>query len=311
MVLLVAVAVLHIGAAKAEAQARCNTDVDCRQSRGDFDKCINGGCFSSECDIDSDCPARHRCENLSNGKTRCVEVDCRTDSDCPPPGDLTPGDARRYCIDYTCEQCKVDSQCGSRSCNEQTHDCITCRSNSDCPQAFPRCFHGNCGNCASDADCRKPGYCGPGNVCLTGVCRTPADCPPGWDCRNGRCGMAQTDMQRLVDELRNLRRVEVELPKKPGKPATFKLGEIASLINGSKAVRSTIGLVILDKRSQTLLDIGRFAPNNDGSIALPRSFSGTPSSTIPRTGDLCGFGVGITDARGKLLGQTSVCLEVR
>lgn len=314
--LLLASVALLAAAGSASAQRRCNTDQDCRKfpsgapNPADFDRCIGGGCVDSACDRDADCPARQRCEQDRNRVTRCVAVECKVDSECPPPGSTSPF-RLRYCINYQCEACKFDNECPTRSCNEQTNDCITCRANSDCPPSFPTCFHGTCGNCANDADCRKPGFCGEDNACVVGACRGSGDCLPGWDCRNGRCAVQQTDLQRLLAELRKLRELVVEFPPQPGGPLGFDLGGVGALINGSGAVRSRLGLRLLDRGGRPLVDLGQFEPNGSGGLNLPGSVSGRPLSAIDRGGDLCGFSLAVTDERGNVAGQTSVCLRAR
>ncbi len=283
----------------------CNADTECNLSR--FDRCLSGFCRKRTCNQDLDCGARKRCNERQDFTTFCTDVECNADADC----------SGRPCISYDCKDCRQDIDCNTRQCNESTNTCVNCGSNSDCPTLFPHCQAGICNGCLADSQCGEmqicsaPGFGNP-RTCANVQCKNDTHCGPGMVCQLHRCAVAQTDLQKVLAELQKLRRLRIQAPPEGRGPITVDTAELDALLDASGGVRTAVGLVVLDKGGRPLLDLGRFTPRaGTTTLDIPASITGQPASDVPRTGDLCGFGVGVTDERGTVRAQTSVCLEVR
>jgi len=129
------------------------------------------------CKRNTDCPSV-RCTPLvfADASMKCVPSQtcdngtciptCATDSDCTS----TPSAPR--CLQNTCVQCLVNSDCRHASNGDvptpacaANNVCIQCNGDSDCPAASPHCSNETCFVCLTDADC-DGGTCGPFmNVC--------------------------------------------------------------------------------------------------------------------------------------------------
>lgn len=92
----------------------------------------------------------------------------------------------------TAASCAVDAQCpdSTRRCKIESHSCVACLRNSDCPQGSA-CDNNGCTSpiaCQSDADCTGSEW----RLCdvargLCVRCASSADCPLSHECRESRC----------------------------------------------------------------------------------------------------------------------------
>jgi hypothetical protein len=163
----------------------CATDRDCY---GAVPVCDTGQGRCVKCQDDGDCPGELHCEPVTGECRDCVTNDhcpfanspiCdpasrQCTSTCVDSGDCLAGPSYCDTTDGVCYDCLPTAGCPF--CEQDTHSCVGCLTDDDCPPARPTCGPSLfcSAACTSDADCA-------GAVCDTGkgLC---AECVVNGDC---------------------------------------------------------------------------------------------------------------------------------
>lgn len=128
--------------------------------------------------------------------------ECKTNDECRGRSDPSGGGAGSYCLDKTCQQCKVSAACGALClacpsdkpvCSSDGADfkCVQCDTDNQCAAGQKcntqthTCYEPTCN---LDTDC-APGKKCQGNVCVEPPvgCRIDTDCKAGQKCQAGIC----------------------------------------------------------------------------------------------------------------------------
>ncbi|MGI5861212.1 MAG: putative Ig domain-containing protein [Myxococcales bacterium] len=170
----------------------CTDDAQC----GEGQECCEGACVAQgACLLLADMSPRATCTPACGGKTplccngACIAGQCCTNADCQGfPS--TPN-----CINYVCQRCTSDAQCGSgkKCCNG------ACVAGECCPGQVcangQACFNNSCSQCSKDNDCGAGYRCCNGS-CVKGNCCTSGDCAGGAQlCIGGTCAACSYDVQ--------------------------------------------------------------------------------------------------------------------
>ena len=148
----------------------CTGNEDCPNQDAPF--CDLGGNTCVECLTDVECDNGDFCDGAevcTAGECVSPGNDCGAEESCDETGN--------QCVD-----CLDDSDCGAGlpACRPDTHTCVACTGNEDCPnQDAPFCDLGGntCVECLTDAECDNGDFCDGAEVCTAGECVSPGnDC---------------------------------------------------------------------------------------------------------------------------------------
>jgi MYXO-CTERM domain-containing protein len=127
--------------------------------RTDVYYCPPTGCYRA-CSADQDCPmALPVCDTGTGICGQCTV----SENPCPVE---TP-----FCVNDTCVQCEMDSDCSSASaakCDQTSHTCVPCTANANCTHLDPldACVSGTCDQCGNGINCPDGQFCSPSNTCV-------------------------------------------------------------------------------------------------------------------------------------------------
>ena len=144
----------------------CTGNEDCPNQDAPF--CDLGGNTCVECLTDAD-----------NGDF-CDGAEVCTAGECVSPGNDCGAEESCDETGNQCVDCLDDGDCGAGfpACRPDTHTCVACTGNEDCPnQDAPFCDLGGntCVECLTDAECDNGDFCDGAEVCTAGECVSPGN----------------------------------------------------------------------------------------------------------------------------------------
>jgi hypothetical protein len=163
----------------------CLNDMHCMPPN----RCITGNNNNTcqlRCASDADCATAPN-NNRACNPTTMTCVQCQNNTHC------VGNTSGPVCVDDSCEQCGVDTDCtapGLPICDAGNNTCVQCRDNAQCAEPTPICVTtgaNTCRECGSNTHCAgRPG----GPACVMNVCRQcsgSAPCPAGNNCVMNTC----------------------------------------------------------------------------------------------------------------------------